>query len=189
MVAKLFGELGCLVIHSDDAVSRAYRDPEILNQLRQWWGDDAFNPDGQINRRVIAAKIFTDPGQRQRLEQLLHPWVARQREQQMALDANNPKFSAFVWDTPLLFEAGLAGNCDAIVYINAPFDLRQQRVSARQGWNRDELIRREKLQWPLDKKQKMSEYVIENTADAEFARGQVRDVLSRILARKLPQQA
>ena len=49
-----------------------------------------------------------------------------------------------------------------------------------------ELLRRENLQWPLDKKRKISDHIIDNTADAEYIRGQVREVLFRILARRLP---
>jgi dephospho-CoA kinase len=45
-----------------------------------------------------------------------------------------------------------------------------------------ELAERENLQMPLDKKREMSDHVIVNTADTQFIRGQVRDVLSRILA-------
>ena len=46
-----------------------------------------------------------------------------------------------------------------------------------------ELDERENLQMPLDKKKEISDYCISNTADADYARGQVREVLSRILTR------
>jgi dephospho-CoA kinase len=180
-VARLFGEMGCCVIHADDQIRLAYDDPHIRQTLKQWWGSSIFKPDGSMNRPEIAKRIFSDASDRLQLENLLHPWIARQRDQIMADSAKNPKILAFIWDTPLLFEAGLDKDCDAVVFVDAPEDTRFTRVSETRGWDRAEIIRREKLQWPLDKKQKMSHYVVVNTADAAASRSQVREILSRIL--------
>jgi dephospho-CoA kinase len=185
-VAKMFGEMGCLVIDADELVTQAYRDPTVLAQLRQWGGDEIFHSNGAVNRQAIAARIFTDPGRRQQLESMLHPWVLNRRDELMAKSADQPQIVAFVWDTPLLFEAGLQGRCDAVVFVDAPFELRLARVGRSRGWDRAQLQTRENLQWPLDKKRKISDHIVVNTADAEYIRGQVREVLFRILARRLP---
>ena len=182
-VAGLFGELGCLVISSDDQVRDAYRDPRVLATLRQWWGDDALTPAGEVNKRVVAQRIFASPIERQRLERLLHPMVNEARERVMASAATDPAVLAFVWDTPLLFETGLHAKCDALVFVEAPQPLRLARVQTSRAWDAGELTRREKSQMPLDTKRKLSQYVVENTADADVVRGQVRTVLSRILER------
>ena len=182
-VARLFGELGCLVIDSDRQVRDAYRDGRVKAAVRDWWGDGAFTADGEINRSAVAAKVFADPAQRRRLEGLLHPLVAEARRRQMAAAAGDPQVIGFAWDTPLLFEAGLAQDCDALVFVDAPESLRRERVRQTRGWDVAELARRENLQWPLDRKRGLSDYVVTNTANADDARGQVRDILSRILAR------
>jgi dephospho-CoA kinase len=155
-IARLFGEMGCCVIHADDQIRLAYDDPTIRQTLEQWWGSSIFKPDGSINRPEIARRIFSDHSDRIRLETLLHPWIATQRDQIMADSAKNPEILAFIWDTPLLFEAGLDKDCDAVVFVDAPEDTRFLRVSQTRGWDKTEIIRREKLQWPLDKKRKMS---------------------------------
>jgi dephospho-CoA kinase len=201
-VARLFGELGCLVIDADVLVSEAYADPAVRQRLREWWGDAAFRDDGSINRSTIAAQVFRDEAERKRLEGLLHPWVnARRREIMAAAPAD---VVAFVWDTPLLLETGLNRECDALVFVEAPEAERLARVAAQRGWNADELRRREKLQMPLDKKRELSDDVVVNSApgvlrprpaaqkpagdatdagDAEQdqVRCQVREILSRIV--------
>ena len=184
-VAGLFGELGCLVISSDDQIRDAYRDPRVLTTLRQWWGDDVLTPAGEVNKRVVAQRIFANPADRERLERLLHPMVNDARERVMASAAGDPAVVAFVWDTPLLFETGLNGRCDAVVFVDAPEAVRLERVQGSRGWEADELARRENSQMPLDTKRKLSQYVVENTADADVVRGQVRAVLSRILERSV----
>jgi dephospho-CoA kinase len=187
-VAKLFGELGCLVIGSDDQVSAAYRDPTVLATLRSWWGDDDKAPDGSLDRRAVAQRVFNDPQQLKRLEGLIHPLVNAARVKVMERAEDDPAVRAFVWDTPLLLETGLNRQCDTLVFVEAPEAVRQARVRENRGWEPSELARREKSQWPLDKKRQISDYVVSNTADAGFARGQVSDVLSRILARIPPKK-
>jgi dephospho-CoA kinase len=188
MVAGIFRELGCMVISSDEQVREAYKDQRIVRQLREWWGESVLDEQGELNRKKVADIIFGDPSQRLRLETLLHPAVAVLRQKRMEVGGEDPQVTAFVWDTPLLFEAGLRGGCDAIVFVEAPLERRLERVKASRGWTEAELHRREKSQWPLDKKREISDYIVVNTADAEYVRGQVREVLFRILAKRLPDQ-
>ena len=201
-VARLFGELGCMVIEADELVRAAYEEPEIRDNLRRWWGGEVFLPNGSLDRAAVARKVFSDPDERARLEGLIHPWVdARRREMMARADKNRV---AFVWDTPLLMEAGLHRDCDAIVFVDAPEAERLARVKAQRGWDSGELSRREILQMPLDKKREISDHVIVNTAggaikeapeadqtssDARVRnqvrdriRSQVREILSRIVA-------
>ena len=182
-IAKLFGDLGALVIDSDVQVREAYQGPRVKQTLRQWWGDGVFDTRGEVNRSAVGRKVFADPTERVRLEKLIHPLVDEARKRVMAGSADDAQVVAYVWDTPLLFEAGLAGECDAIVFVEAPLEERLRRVAQSRGWDAAELDRRQKLQWPLDKKRRISDHVVTNTADADYARGQVRDVLSQILAR------
>ena len=183
LVASLFGDLGCLVIDSDALVRAAYLDGRIKEVIRGWWGDAVFAPDGAINRAAVGQKVFADSAERERLEALIHPEVDEARKRLMSAAANDPQVVAFVWDTPLLMEKGLHRECDALVFVDAPLEQRLERVRRTRGWDEAELLRRQKLQWPLDKKRRISDHAIANTADADYARGQVRDVLSRILAR------
>jgi dephospho-CoA kinase len=180
-IAKLFGERGALVISSDDQVTDAYRDPQVRETLLKWWGPDVIRADGEINRRFIGAKVFADPAERKRLEELLHPRVHTARERAMLAATNDPKVVAFLWDTPLLFETDLQKQCDAVVFVDAPLETRLARVTRTRNWDAAELARRENSQWGLDRKRKIADYVISNPAGAELARGQVQDVLSRIL--------
>ena len=181
-VAKLFGEFGCLVINSDDLVRRAYKDTIVQSEIKKWWGKLMFDPNGDVDRSAVARKVFQYPSERQKLEALLHPIVDRNRETMMRTAGENPEIKAFVWDTPLLFETHLNERCDTVVFVEAPMKVRLERVSSNRGWDESELDRRENLQIPLDKKKEIADYVVVNTADAEFARGQVREVLSQVLA-------
>src|SRR5258708_6607394 len=115
-IARCFGELGCHVIDADEQVRTAYRDPKVLETIRERWGPAAILPTGEADRAFIADTVFKDPTQRVRLEQLLHPLVQQAREREMAEIIRVGSPVAFVWDVPLLLEAGLAGACDCVVF-------------------------------------------------------------------------
>jgi dephospho-CoA kinase len=181
-IAKLFGELGCQVLSADEYVRDAYRDPAVIARLREWWGDAIVDRSGELDRKAVARIVFEKPEEKSRLESLVHPLVADRRNEAMRAAADDAQVLAYVWDIPLLFEVGLAGQCDAIVFVDAPFEQRLERVKSTRGWDDAELRRREKLQVPLDNKRQMSNYILQNTADVGFARRQVREVLSAILA-------
>jgi len=182
-VARLFAEQGCVVSSSDDEVRRAYERADVKQALREWWGESVFLPTGAVDRLALGQKVFANQQARQRLEGLIHPLVNHQREQLMQAHRDDPAVRAFVWDVPLLFETGLNKACDAVVFVDSPQEMRLKRVGQDRGWDEQELARREILQWPLDRKREISDYVIRNTADAGYARDQVRQVLSQILAR------
>jgi dephospho-CoA kinase len=184
-VARIFGELGCQVIDSDQLAKAAYDDRMVKRVIRGWWGGSVFLPTGEVDKRAMAAKIFSSgdaPMERRRLENLIHPIVESARKRQMEASADDPAIIAFVLDSPLLFETGLNQQCDAVVFVEAGAEERARRLAETRRWDAEEIARRENLQLPLDKKLEMSEYVVKNTADAADVRRQVSHVLSRILA-------
>ncbi len=185
-VARLFGEMGCCGINSDEMVHAAYKDTRVKQTLKKWWGNLIFDPNGEVDRAAVWRKVGDRPDDLRRLEQLLHPMVNEARERLMKAHGGDPKCVAFVWDTPLLFETGLNNHCDAVVFVDTPLEMREQRVRDTRGWSPEQLARRENLQMPLDNKRQISDHVVVNTADEDYARGQVREVLSRILAGSLP---
>src|SRR5579862_256784 len=149
-IAQCFAELGCMVIDSDAQVRMVYEEPEVVDTLRQWWGPEVADGNGKVNRAFIARQIFENETERKKLENLVHPKVNAAREREMAQGANDPRIVAFVWDTPLLLEAGLAPQCDVLVFVDAPASTRQVRVMESRGWNAGEMTGRENLQSPLD---------------------------------------
>ncbi|MBC7784335.1 MAG: dephospho-CoA kinase [Burkholderiales bacterium] len=179
MVADLFGELGASVFHADQVVHQLYTRDEVRKTLRGWWGDSVFHPDGSVNRAAIAISVFQVPKERARLEAYVHPLVDRERERLSRLAIGNQQIKALIWDVPLLVETDLHKQCDVVVFVDGPVELRRDRVKSR-GWDAEELARRENFQLPLDTKRQIADYVISNVDDVNAARSQVRVVFSRI---------
>lgn len=186
LVASLMADLGSAVIDSDKAAREALEDPSVVATLRQWWGPSVLTPEGKPDRRAIGRKVFSNPADKEKLEGLIHPRVTEKRLRDTATAMANPAVTAVVWDTPLLFEVGLHRECTAVVFVKTPRQQRLDRVMQSRQWPPDELEKREKMQLPLDKKEQMADYVVDNSGDVTTLRRRVRDVFSLILAMTSP---
>jgi len=181
-IAGMFAQAGCAVIDADQLAREAFEDHAIAATLVGWWGE-GIAPAGRIDRQQVAAIVFNDPAQRQRLEGLIHPYVNRGRHERRAelAGVETGRFRAIVEDCPLLLETGLDKECDALVFVDCPLEVRRERVRASRGWSAEDLAAREAAQTPLDTKRAKSDYTIDNVGDAEAIRSRVSDVLKSIL--------
>lgn len=177
-VSKLLADAGCLVSDADALANRSLDEPEVRDVLVSWWGDSLLDDDGHVRRSVIADRVFSDPEQLRRLEQLIHPRVDAMRR--AAFDSAPETVPALVIDAPLLLEAGLASECDCIVFVDAPLDVRLERVADSRGWDAAELTRREDRQLPLDEKRSMAHHVVQNHGRLEDLREQVDSLLEAL---------
>ncbi|MBX3385161.1 MAG: dephospho-CoA kinase [Phycisphaeraceae bacterium] len=183
-VARVFAGLGWRVIDSDALARDALDRSEVQAKLIEWWGREvlcesaAEGPNGgqageepagrkpRIDRKRVAAIVFADPEQRRRLEELIHP-IVRSDRATMAEAALAQGACGVVVDAPLLFEAGVDRECDAVAFVECPRPERLARVARSRGWDETELERREGAQWPLERKLAACRFVIDNGPGAE----------------------
>ena len=108
--------------------------------LAEAFGEDIIK-DGELDRRLLAARAFADKKSRDKLNSIMHPEIMR-----IALlradDALDDGFAAAVIDAPLLFEAGGEKYCDKVIAVVAPKDIRLKRIMERDGITREEALTR-----------------------------------------------
>lgn len=179
-VALAFEELGCVVSDSDKSGAEALRRPEIIKELVGWWGDEILNDSGQVDRKKVAGIVFRDPEQRTRLEGLVHPLIHAERHELIEKSRSNDDIRAVIVDAPLLFEAGVDSECDAVVFVQTPKRIRAQRVQETRGWDESELDRREKAQLGLEQKRERADYIVANGGSVDELMPQVVRTLESI---------
>lgn len=181
-VAEILSELGAGVIDSDALSHQEINHPEVKDVLCRWWGSEVLSPDGGVNRHRVGAIVFADPVQRHKLEALLHPRIAVRRMDMTAAYEKNPRIRMIVLDSPLLYETDLDLLCDAVIFVDAPQEARVARTEATRGWPEGELLRREKLQQPLDMKRARADYICENKSSLSDLRRQVERIFAQIVS-------
>jgi dephospho-CoA kinase len=178
-VARILGELGCVVSDSDGEARAALQREPVRSRVVERWGAGVLSGDGAVDRGAVARIVFADAGERAWLESLIHPLLKATREALRA-EAARGGATGFVIDAPLLFEAGLDGECDAVIFVDCPREARLSRVRASRAWDGAELERREKAQLPLDEKRRRSDYFVRNADDPDALRAGVREVFDQI---------
>ena len=180
-VAGILASLGAAVVSSDGLAHELLRDPKVLATFRRWWGESILTPSGEVDRRAIADIVFKDPAELARLENLLHPKIARRREALIEAYAADPKVKAIVLDAPKLFEAGVDRLCDTVIFVDADRSVCLRRLEESRGWGEGELNRRKNMQNPLDMKKAKADHVIANNSAIGELRMQVERVFFAIV--------
>ncbi len=181
LVGRMLSEYGGVVIESDKLAHEALGEPAVLRTLVEWWGTGILDEQGRVDRAAVGRKVFADEGERRRLEGLLFPRIgALRRELIERLEADGGA-AFYVLDAPLLYEAGLDAECDAVIFVDAPEDQRAARVREERGWDVEELRRRERMQKPLDQKRRMADHIVTNNSNPDALRGQVAHLATQIL--------
>ncbi|MBK8913897.1 MAG: dephospho-CoA kinase [Phycisphaerales bacterium] len=182
-VAAALGALGCKVIDSDRLNHEVLRRPEVLERLRSWWGPEVIAPDGQPNRRRIAEIIFSDGGEKRRLESLVHPLIDALRADSIEQAVGDPAIPAVVLDSPLLLESQLDRICDSVIFVDASAGVRLARLQAARGWDAAQVESRERWQLPPEAKRARADFVIVNEGTEEELQSAAAAVLRDVLRR------
>jgi dephospho-CoA kinase len=179
MVAAQFEKLGCRVVDADRIAHELLREGAIRQALRNRFGDGILDPSGEIDRRLLAERVFASTEDREALESVVHPEIERRVAE--ALEAGRRSDApAVVLDAPLILEKGLDRLCQVVVYIKTPEEVRRSRAGVSRGWEESEVARREANQISLKVKQDRADFIIDNSTSPEHTFEQVRTILSRI---------
>jgi len=184
--AAIFEDCGIPVVSADE-LSRIVVTPgsEGLAAVVAAFGEGVLTPGGELDRRKLGALVFKDPGQRVRLEGILHPRIRDSFQDVLAaLEATGQHL--VVYEVPLLFENNLEKQMKAVILVSAPEDQRIARVMARDKLSAEDVRVRMAAQMDDQGRRSRAQYVLENDGDLEHLRAQVEALLAKILPRKAP---
>lgn len=177
LAAWIAQALGGAVIDADAAGHRALDQEEVKEKIRTQFGSDVFDAAGAVVRRRLAERVFGagEPqlAARRQLEDIVHPVIRRDLEQQIAQAAGT--HALILLDAAVLLESGWNDACDAVVYVDVPAEVRRERVARTRHWSADELARREASQWPLERKRNAADVMIDNSQTLDRAGQQFLD--------------
>lgn len=173
--ASLFRQCGVPVIDADMIGHGILLLQEVKEVVRQRWGESVFDTSGAIDRRKLAAAVFTDANEREYLQSLTHPLIAAEVQRQRETYRQSGAAMCLL-DAPLLLESNWDKEIDGIIFVDAPPEVRRSRVLAR-GWTEQEWQRREAAQLPVEEKRRRSNIVLDNSDDQDTLAAQIKNVV------------
>lgn len=177
-VSDLFAELGAGVIDTD-LLSRELTGPgsPALSEIAAELGPGMLGPYGALDRAALRQRVFADPAARGRLEGILHPRIkALMLERLAGLEA---PYAVLV--IPLLLETGQQGLADRVLVVDAPEQIRIDRVHRRSGLAEAEIQAIIASQASRDQRLARADDIIDNSGGPERLRPQVEQLHQRYL--------
>jgi len=187
LVAEWFRELGAAVVDAD-LIAREVMVPgqPAYDAVVRAFGQGVLGEDGTLDRKALAARIFTDTAARWQLNALTHPYIRRRIAEEADRCAAEPGVEVIIVDIPLLFETtdGRYLRLDGTVVVDASDEVRLARLSARDGLSPADTQIRLEAQMPLREKVTRADWVIDNNGSVEATRAQV-EALWKVLLERL----
>jgi dephospho-CoA kinase len=173
-VAAMFAEEGVPVFDADAIVHRL-QGPEGALVARIEAAFPGTTGSGGVDRTALAERVLGAPDELRRLEALVHPAVAQEREAFLTEHADAP---LVVLDIPLLFETGGSDQVDRIAVVSAPPAIQRARVLGRPGMTPGKLDRILARQLPDSEKRKRADFVIVTQGSFDETRASVRRIIA-----------
>ena len=179
--AGMFADAGIPVWDADAAVHRLYAKDGAGAVAIASLAPDAVDPEMGVDRAKIRAEILANPDLLTKIEAVIHPLVAEDREAflQRCRDTNA---TVALCDIPLLFETQADAWVDKIVVVTAPAEVQRQRVMARPGMTEDLFRSILAKQVPDAEKRRRADYIIDTSQGLEPARAAVAKILEELHA-------
>lgn len=175
-VASMFEAMGVPVIDADQA-ARAVVEPGTpgLARVVEAFGEEVLGPDGKLDRKKLADRVFSDDEARGRLNGIVHPLVGQEMARFLSAHRDDP---VVVLEIPLLLEGGRKAPVHKVVVVTTDPEKRKERLST-SGFSAEEVEARLRAQMPQEEKVKLADHVIRNDGDLEATRRQVRELASK----------
>jgi len=182
-VAAALAAGGARVIEADRIGHQVTdHDPEVRAALTAEYGPGVYRADGALDRARVAARVFTDPAARARLDRLVHPRIAARIRDQLDALGREGRPGVVVVDAALMLEWGLERELDAVIAVTAPEEVQIARLVRARGWSEDEARRRLAAQRTNEAFAAAADVTLANTGTPDDLARAARAAVTRLLA-------
>jgi len=176
-VSSVLKEEGAYLIDADQ-IARELVQPRTpaWHELIKIFGEQILQKDGSIDRKKLAALVFSHPEKRGRLNQLLHPRIKVETERRLKEIGERDPRAIVVIDAALLVETGGYREMDRLIVVYSSVAQQIERLEKRDGMSPEEAERIVSAQLPLEEKLKVADMVVPNEGSIEETRRKARDI-------------
>ncbi|WP_415929483.1 dephospho-CoA kinase [Zhenpiania hominis] len=161
-----------------DRISREIVEPGtlLLKELEKNFGSGIIKDDGTLDRKALAAIVFSDKEKKSRLDGLMHGHILDEIERKIS-ESQSGEGRGIIVDAPLLFETGLEKKCDQVWLITADETLRILRVCERDGMDPEEVRARIQNQMADEEKKERAHRIVDNSGSKEALLAQLAELI------------
>lgn len=182
-VAAMLRELGAPIVDAD-LLAREVVEPgtPALAEIASRFGADMLDADGRLDRKRLAARVFSSDVSRAQLNAITHPRIAEASRAAMGAMAAQGHPVA-LYEAALLVENRVHLGLDGLIVVAVSEDEQIARLCRRDGIDPDAARARLAAQLPLAAKVTVADWVIDNGGSTDDTRAQVERVWREVKAR------
>ena len=163
-VSDIFEELGIGIVDADLA-SRVVveKGRPSLEEIAKHFGQGILTEAGELDRAKLREIIFNSDEEKNWLESLLHPAIAKQIQEE--LKASSSPYTILV--SPLLLETNQKDFCNKVLVVDVPVETQIERTLKRDDVSLEQVQSIIKAQISRDKRLELADEVIVNDKSFE----------------------
>jgi len=180
-VSCFFEELGAVVIDADQ-VSRQVVEPgsPALKELTVAFGENILNPDGSLNRTLVAEIVFNSDEKRELLNSIIHPMIFNEINSTIG-EYREKGTEIIILEAALILEKkGLIKLIDKLIVVSIDEETQKKRLEGRGDLSKEQINARINSQLTNNEKIKHADYIIDNNQDLVNTREQVRELWDKL---------
>ena len=158
-VANYIASKGIPVYIADKEAKKIMERDDVKQKIQNLFTESILNSDNSLNRKKIAEFVFNNPDKLKELNAIVHPEVQLHFKNWLKEHKNYP---FIIKEVAILFETGGNKQCDKVILITAPEELRIERAMKRDNLTKKDILVRIKNQISESKKKELSDFVVEN---------------------------
>lgn len=176
LVSNYLQEKGYTIIDADKIGHMALENDEVKKQLVNKFGKSILK-DNEVNRVTLGKLVFENNENLKELNNIIHPQIRKNISEQIQVHKNEKL--VFV-DVPLLFEAKFDDLVEKIIVVSLDEKTQLERLMYRNSLSKEEALQRIKSQIPVREKEKLGDYVVDNSFTQENTYNQVDRILEKL---------
>jgi dephospho-CoA kinase len=172
----ILAKLGSYVFDADAEAKKILNDnEEVQNNIIDEFGSDILDHDGVIDNKKLAEIAFQDEDHQMILNSIIHPFVFRTLDKQFDKISKQNKHTSFIVDGALIFESSMDQHLDLVLLIASSLKFRIERALNRGTLSREDIIRRNELQWTDEDKATSADYTIYNNGTEKELEDKIKE--------------
>lgn len=178
-VSAYLAQKGCKIIDAD-LISHQMTEAgsPCLAEIKDAFGEDVFLRDGNLDRKKVGRLVFADAKKKETLEQIITRRVI-EKTLRILQDCRAQQEDLVVLDAPLLFECGMQRYTDETWLVVCRTETRLRRIAARDGLAEEDIQKRIANQMSTEQKEKLADYIIDNSRDLAWLYAQIDTLLAK----------
>lgn len=158
-IAAYIASKGIPVYIADEEAKKIMNRKSVISEVSAIFSENILDDKNKLDRKKIASIVFNNPEKLKELNAIIHPKVKKHFLNWLKKHKNHP---FVIKEVAILFETGGNKDCDAVILVTAPEELRIQRTISRDNTDESSIRERIKNQLSDEIKKKNSDFIVNN---------------------------